>query len=1537
MREEGSRPSQQRQRAKSKENKKLTRFLPYLRLRPSKKHLKKSVKGEVTFIALMDSCSTSSFCTFEAVSRIKNVLTASKYCEIVTMMGKTKAASMPTGSFTLSALDFLQENNTTSIEFQDCFLVDEISPVLHAFPKECKHFIPEEYQEYLDFTIDNSEKVSLLLGQDVLGKLLLSLTPVNPPHDGLTVYHTKFGHVVAGATKLPHACQSNQQTFSTHAHSKVSNGTTTVMLTSTDRLAMVLQEQWRSEKLASDSTELSLEESEALRLYRQSVVYHEKEKRYEVKYPFLSDPFFSNNSRTIFNRYLTLEKRLLRPGNETTYEQYCNYLDEFIQIGNAEKVPDKERDELEQSKYGKHFFAPHFPVESDSISTPCRPVFHFSHSAPKGRDSLGNEVPSQSLNSVMLQGCNMVADLLKQQLKFRRHSVAVLADVKKMFHAVKLHPSHRNYCLFYYRVGGPKNKNQPVDLWRMTSLNFGTKAAPWLAQMTLYENAKRVCELNPENENFKLAKQLLLNNTYVDDVLFSCPDDVTANQRISDMMEINKEGSFFLRKFASNSSTLLSQIDPELRAEGTDIIDMAPDESQCWFISKDQKALGLSWSCKEDAYQFSVPDDKLLQGEFVSRRSMARLISFLGFDTLGYKSCFLLEGRFYIQQSFSESSNPSQDWDDAVSESLAEQFRAWAAMIPELSECRLPRHTPYDRTERFCNGSIILCSDGGSRGCGAVAYIRAFDMVEKEWITRFLCARGRVRNERDLKTIPRCELAGLSLLSKLSETISEAWNVDTKHFTAFIDSEIVYYWTRHTDPLRLNSYVGVRVAQIKSHNLKIRLLGTQDNPADFLTKCHHSVQNTVKSPLWNFGASFFRKCDGECICKHDCSENEWPAENSKPPTELSAELRQLITTEYQKSAVVTMTTRTANAEPCILDSILQKSFSFEKNIMLVVRCLQFIFKAGLSTKKSKGESRLKHFNDRPTHVRDLRTHAELLLVSATQQKHYGEEMKDLLAGRPVSKSSKLAKLNPFISYEITTGKVLLTNTFARSLETRKPVSKYSVKKIIVKHGLPVIRNRSRLNYIVELPHSQRNPYIIPPKCPFAFSLILSIHEQYYHAQVSFVVAQIRLFCHMQALMRQVKVVVHKCISCQKQFTKRAKALIGYLDKNRTLGDGPASGPMSTLAVDLIGPIHTSSQEYPRSQPRKSYVLICVDTASHFCILIRLIDISGPTMIRAMESIHSRYGRLVTGIYSDRATNFRAASLAYQEFLNKPENITDLENRAARAGFRWVHAPSRAPWAMGVVERYCALAKRCLRSAFRKNEIFTNENLSHALDRISSYLNSRPLLSVRAEVCPLEYLSPNSILFGYGCHSDSFDFEFSRAPSAALENHFQRRTVLYRRFVKIFKNQYLSSLRTTQKWARDFPKLKLDQLVLVEDQRYSKKHRFPIGRIVGVPEGNLSRTYQVRLRDSAEVTKDRQGNINFQSMFSGSHPVIVDKNVHSLYPLELDASPHFIEDNCKLHQDTVNLANHTPMYRETTMAFRSLIPRELSSAERDVTY
>ena len=136
---------------------------------------------EETFIIMVDNCSTSSFCTFEAVRRMKNVSTSSKYCEIVTMMGKTQASNLPTASFNLSALNFLQENTTTTIEFQDCFLVNEICNATHAFPKEYKHLIPQEYQKYLDFTINSSSKVSLLLGQDVQGKILQGLMPVNPP------------------------------------------------------------------------------------------------------------------------------------------------------------------------------------------------------------------------------------------------------------------------------------------------------------------------------------------------------------------------------------------------------------------------------------------------------------------------------------------------------------------------------------------------------------------------------------------------------------------------------------------------------------------------------------------------------------------------------------------------------------------------------------------------------------------------------------------------------------------------------------------------------------------------------------------------------------------------------------------------------------------------------------------------------------------------------------------------------------------------------------------------------------------------------------------------------------------------------------------------------------------------------------------------------------------------------------------------------------------------------------------------------------
>ena len=72
--------------------------------------------------------------------------------------------------------------------------------------------------------------------------------------------------------------------------------------------------------------------------------------------------------------------------------------------------------------------------------------------------------------------------------------------------------------------------------------------------------------------------------------------------------------------------------------------------------------------------------------------------------------------------------------------------------------------------------------------------------------------------------------------------------------------------------------------------------------------------------------------------------------------------------------------------------------------------------------------------------------AELLLVASTQASFYGQEIKDLSAGKQVHKDSKLAGLNPFLSYEITVDTIIISDAFATP--RTKPRSKLKVQKIV---------------------------------------------------------------------------------------------------------------------------------------------------------------------------------------------------------------------------------------------------------------------------------------------------------------------------------------------------------------------------------------------------------------------------------------------------------------------------------------------------------
>lgn len=62
----------------------------------------------------------------------------------------------------------------------------------------------------------------------------------------------------------------------------------------------------------------------------------------------------------------------------------------------------------------------------------------------------GAEFKGVSLNSQLLQGLNLTSTLVGVLIRFRQEQVAIMADIKTMFHQVKVAEEHLDYIRFLW-------------------------------------------------------------------------------------------------------------------------------------------------------------------------------------------------------------------------------------------------------------------------------------------------------------------------------------------------------------------------------------------------------------------------------------------------------------------------------------------------------------------------------------------------------------------------------------------------------------------------------------------------------------------------------------------------------------------------------------------------------------------------------------------------------------------------------------------------------------------------------------------------------------------------------------------------------------------------------------------------------------------------------------------------------------------------------------------------------------------------------
>jgi len=559
----------------------------------------------------------------------------------------------------------------------------------------------------------------------------------------------------------------------------------------------------------------SVEDKRALQIMEESVV--KENGHYQIALPWKS------KNTKLPNNKVVAEKRIDYLGNKLKKDpllhgKYRDKMAEYLESGHACKIP-------------KHALAP------------SPKTWYVPHHATSGKFRVVFDCAAKfkgtSLNEHLLQGPDQTSNLMGVLLRFRSGPVAVMADIKGMFHQVMVAPEDRDSLRFLWWPNGDLDL-QPEE-YQMKVHLFGATSSPSVCGFAL----RRVAVENKPLASNRVI-EAIQTNFYVDDLLISFDSCKEAVPVITDLKSLLHSSGFSLTKFVSNDAVVLHSIPEKDRRGGQMEVDIDSP--------KTEKALGVSWVPGQDQFRFRLK----LTEKSVTRRGILSTISQC-FDPLGMIQPALLPAKRLLQELCASGLG----WDDPVASDKREFWNSYLVSLQALSNISVPRcYQPCNF--QSCEVQLHCFCDASQTGYGAVLYLR-FRGSSGQYHCSFVMGRSRVAPLKPM-TIPRMELVAAVTGVELVGFVQRELNFHLDRVVFWTDSTSVLCYIRST-ARRYRTFVANRIAIIQSASSpqQWRHVGTAENPADIGSRGLMPDQLS-RSEIWLNGPAFLW-----------LEENKWPA------------------------------------------------------------------------------------------------------------------------------------------------------------------------------------------------------------------------------------------------------------------------------------------------------------------------------------------------------------------------------------------------------------------------------------------------------------------------------------------------------------------------------------------------------------------------------------------------------------------------------------------------------------------------------------
>ncbi|XP_050312876.1 uncharacterized protein LOC126747939 [Anthonomus grandis grandis] len=671
-----------------------------------------------------------------------------------------------------------------------------------------------------DPTFNVPGAIDLLLGVNVFYDLL-SIGQIRIAENMPVLQKSKLGWLISGSVSLNSPVN---KIVNRNEDESVNFMQTVCSFTSNANIQRQMEQFWRLEELQPKKI-LKREEQECEDLFVKTTLHHAEDGKFVVELPTFKEIENIGDSREMaIKRFEKLEKRLT--GNEKIKREYSDFMKEYEELGHMTEISENEIESNSPT-----YYMPHHPViKETSTTTKLRVVF----------DASAKTTNNASLNKMLKCGPVIQDERYAILLRFREHNFVIGADIEKMYRQVWIKAEFRDLQRIVWR----ENPGEILKHYKLNTVTYGTTPASFLAIRSLHMSA------DEEQEYFPEACKEIKRNFYVDDYFSGSSTIDGAIKLKNDISKVLSKSGFNLRKWVTNNKSILEQ------NENTSIKHYLVED-------KMSKILGIAWNVENDSLQYLV---NLKDDDKCTKRSILSIISKI-FDPLGLIGPIIITAKIIMQKLWSEN----LDWDEPVSESLLVLWRKFCQELPAVNEINIPRHV-------MCFKSVFtelhgLC-DASERAFGACVYLRSID--ENGDIKSFLlCAKSKVAPLKTL-TLPRLELCGALLLTRLMNKVTESLSFNVNKVYYWTYSKIVLAWIS-VEAASWTVFVAHRVAEIQlnSNVSNWNHVDTVNNPADLISRgC--VPEKLMNSQLWWTGPSWLSQESRTWPDGSFCSEVDIP-------------------------------------------------------------------------------------------------------------------------------------------------------------------------------------------------------------------------------------------------------------------------------------------------------------------------------------------------------------------------------------------------------------------------------------------------------------------------------------------------------------------------------------------------------------------------------------------------------------------------------------------------------------------------------------